>query len=30
MGPEGELLCLQECTTGPFPDPDEFNSHLSL
>jgi len=28
MEPEGSLPCLQQPTTGPYPDLDESNSHL--
>jgi hypothetical protein len=27
MEPEGSLPCLQELTTGPYPEPDQFRSH---
>jgi hypothetical protein len=27
MEPEGLLLCWQETTTSPYPEPDESNTH---
>jgi hypothetical protein len=30
MEPEGSLLCSQEPSTGPYPEPDESNPILSL
>jgi hypothetical protein len=31
MEPEGSLLCSQEPSTGPYPEPDQFNPyHLSI
>jgi len=28
MVPEGSLLCSQEYTTGPYPEPDASSPHL--
>jgi len=28
MEPEGSLLCSQNPTSGPSPEPDEFSPHL--
>jgi hypothetical protein len=30
MEPEGSLSCLQELTTGPYPEPDESNPHPEI
>jgi hypothetical protein len=27
MEPEGSLLCLQEPSTGPYPEPDQSSSY---
>jgi hypothetical protein len=29
MEPEGSLLCSQESTTNPYPEPDESSPHIS-